>query len=421
MGKLKDLIEFLESAHDITGEISRKLNKIQEQYNLNYNNAESVRTSEIEFLQKEFFADNSRFPEEVVKKYNDNLPGHTVKFDKNIADLLLKRDELKKEIAMINSEKTINFDSMKKFNSKLDKKEEELKERVKKTQFKISDYNKRIDEINTGFGFITNFFKMKSIEKDKNKLLERRDKLVDQIEDIRKSWIEKSGEKETVDKEIQEMWNYSQTEYSIINEKIKNLTERRESLINRAAFKETLDSLYGNEKYLTSGITVKKFDKCSKCKSINTDSIFYCSYCGEPFDKNREDIAGSLIETGELNKIHKNLTEGIKGTVSFIALIRGIRDGIKTFLKSVKEVKSSQDQYSQLPSLKIDVPAFSMNFKQKISELNSAIDKEYFNLHPTELALKLKNDTDNILNQSNIEKFFSLMGDELNKTTKEQW
>jgi hypothetical protein len=127
-----------------------------------------------------------------------------------------------------------------------------------------------------------------------------------------------------------------------------------------------------------------------------------------------------LAEVGELNSVHANLLEGITGSVSILALMKSIGTGVGEFIKSVESVKASEDKYP-LPKLTIDVPEFTKKLADKIVEFNPKIDVKFFNLHPLEFSSSFADYTDKVFTDSNIEKFFSGMGNELNKTTKAQW
>jgi chromosome segregation ATPase len=421
MGSLKEMIGFLDDTRKIMESILDKLGKLQEHFNRNYNNVIAVRNSEIQFLQKEFFTRPESFPAEIRELYSRNLKTQEKIFSENLSAIIKKRDELKSNIDQINKDRIDFSEKLKKSNTTLDAKEEALKKKVEELEAKTSAYNKTIDELNTGFGFITNFFKMKKIEEEKEAILLKRDELVGQVETIRNKWVEAEKTIGEQDLKIQENWNYLQTEYSITSEKIETLEKNKDELIKKGAFSEALAELQGSEKYLSARSGARAPEKCRKCGSANSTNLFFCDFCGEPFAENRGDIEGSLVETGELNRIYTALTEGVKEAVSNIALMRGIRDGVNTFTESIKKVKSTEDTYSQLPKLKIDVPKFTAEMSEKISEIEKGIDVKFFNLHPLDFAMKIKADTEKTLTKDSIEKFFTLMGDELNKTTKAQW
>lgn len=275
--------------------------------------------------------------------------------------------------------------------------------------------------MNTGFGFITNFFTMKKTDRLKKELLDKRNEHIDQIENIRNKWIKAETDIGQQDSQIQEKWTYLQAEYSILTEKILNLETTREDLIKKSAFTEAIGSLSGYEKYLSINAEKEKPGKCRSCNSRNLKNIFFCDFCGSPFSENRPDIEGSLIETGELNNIFLSLKQGIKQSVSLIALMRGIKEGVNKFLQSIKDVKATEDKYSQLPTLKINVPLFSKDFAEKLKEIDKSIEIKLQDIHPLKFAEEIEKNTSSILNGPDIEKFFVLMGNELNKRTKEQW
>ena len=101
--------------------------------------------------------------------------------------------------------------------------------------------------------------------------------------------------------------------------------------------------------------------------------------------------------------------------------MRGLKEGVNKFLKSIIDVKATEDKYSQLPALKIDVPAFSKAFADNLKKIDKSIEIKLQDIHPLKFAEEIEKNTSPILNGPDIEKFFVLMGNELNKSTKEQW
>ncbi|MFA5519053.1 MAG: hypothetical protein WDA74_07360 [Spirochaetota bacterium] len=421
MSSLKDMIAFLNDTTETLESISNKLEKIQSLFNKNFNNVIKVRTDEIEFLQEEFFKNKSNFPVEVDNLFKDAINPQSKIFNEKLLKLKSEKNEMEQNLEKINSSRIAFMKKLKKSNVTLDTKEESLKEKINLLEDEIDAYNKKIDEMNTGFGFIINFSSMKQTDKLKKELLEKRDAYIDQIENTRNRWIESEKDIGEKDLQIQEKWNYLQAEYSILVEKILNLEENQEELIKKGAFTKAIGSLSGYEKYLALNEKKEKPEKCPLCKSQNLKNIFFCDFCGAPFSDNRPDIEGSLIETGELNNIFLSLQEGIKQSVSLIALIRGLKQGLNKFLQSIKGVKATEDRYSQLPTLRINIPEFSKGFAEKLKNMDKSIEIKLQNVHPLKFAEEIKKNTSFILNEPDIEKFFQLMGNELNKSTKEQW
>lgn len=421
MGSLKSMISFLENTSGTLTSIAEKLEKIQSYFNSNFNNVAKIRSDEIEFLQNEFFRDKNLFPAEINRLYNDALKSQSDIFSRKLSELKSKKEEMEKNIKDINSSRIKYMYKLKKSNQTLDSKEEKLKEKINILEDEINSYNQKIDEMNTGFGFITNFFSMRKADKLKKELIDKRSEYIEQIENIRNKWIKAEDDIGQQDSQIQEQWNYLQAEYSILCEKLLNLESNRESLIKKGAFTEAIGSLSGYEKYLALNSEKSKPEKCPECSSQNKKNLFFCDYCGTRFAGDSPDIEGSLIETGELNNIFFSLREGIKQSVSLIALMRGLKEGVKKFLKSIKDVKATEDKYSQLPELKIDVPAFSMDFSEKLKVIDKGIEVKLNNIHPLQFAEEIEKNTAHILTGDDIEKFFTLMGNELNKRTKEQW
>jgi len=420
MGTLNDMLTFLTSTKRNLHKIIELLEKKQIEYNDNLNRIIDIRKNELNFLLESYQNNASSFPEELQKKYNIKHKEQKTIFEKNLnklkkEKLKFKNDFNKKDINRLNYIRDI-----KKQNSSLDGREENLKKKVIILQDSIDKFNTRIDELNTGFGFASNFFKMKKISREKEALIEEQYTLASQIELLREKWTtaEKDYEEKTVI--LQEDWNNSFLDYTTIIEKIDYLMKWQISIISKAAMVETLKDIKGYERYINVDIPDKRIKRCRHCSSPNESNLYYCRICGEHFTENKDSVMDSLVEYGELNKIFEDCKEGIKLCISTIALMKGLKKGTKTFISSVSDVKKSQDQYASLSTLKITIPKKTNVLSKYIKELKSSVDNAKKTKHPlyfyNSVSPILKNITAN-----EIEGFFKAMGDELNKTTKEQW
>ncbi len=420
MGSLGKMIDFLEETEGEVKDIREKLEEIQEYFNGNFNNITKIRTREITWLQEAFFEEESEFPKELVQSYEKNLPSARESFEKQFKNLTQRMQKLRGSMTTNDVKRAEIIAAIRGNNKKLDNREEKLKASVGNYEADLAEYNNRIDELNSGFGFIINFFKMKAIQKEKDRLIDRRDDLIDQIEEIRGKWQEQMLKMEEKDTAMQDQWLEEKAELSMTEEKLSILEHNRELLIQRAAFMDSLQDLTGREKFGIQGAPSKP-GGCRRCKSDNTSNYYFCRYCGEPFGEDRQDITGSLGELGELNIAFEDVQKGIQESVSFIALMKGLLKGIDVFTGSVKDVKKSQDQYSTLSKLKIDVPGGSAEFSDKIKKINDSLGVKFKNLHPAEFAESFKKYSEEVLTDKKIEAFFTAMGDELDRTTKEQW
>ena len=421
MADLKQMLQFLDETGKTVNGIHKKFVSVQEFFNRNYNNVNSIRNEELEFLQDEFFADSGRFPREIRKAYESGLKAAEASFTENLNILKGQKSALGEKLKSLDTSRLEYARTLKESNLDLDRKEEKIKAGIAELEEKILDYNRTIGEMATGFGFFTNIFRMRTIEKEKKELLARRTELVERIEAVRNQWVQAEKDLGGKDAEIQNTWTNLQTEFALLTEKIGTLEKNRDILIQKSAFYEALNTLSGREKYIELKASGTPADTCPACGSKNENNLFFCKFCGSRFAVDRPDLEGSLVETGELNQVYTDLTEGIRESVSLIALMRGLQNGINTFVKSVKSVKESQDKFTQLPKLQIDVPGASAGFADKLKSFEKDLDVTFYNLHPRDFVQAVKKAAAGLLTAENIEKFFTPMGDELNIRTKEQW
>jgi hypothetical protein len=420
MGSLGGMISFLKGVDGNLEKIITNLNKIQNTFNDNFINVELMRNNEVKVLQEKYFKNPESFPEEIKKIYSEEYKIQIKEFDDNLKKISKERDDLEKDMNRADDSRIKFFKKLKSNNKKLDNKEEKLKIDIKKLEAKIVEYNLKIDELNTGFGFIINFFRMRTLQKTKDGIIGVRDDYVERVEEIREKWEEKSSKYSGEEDKYKKEWNELQIKLSLIKEKIEYFVNNKEDIVQKGAFSAVLKKIKGIEKFLISKEKFEKPEKCKRCKSENKLNLFFCRYCGDRFKEDRPDIIGSLIEVGEINFIYNDLIGGIKKSVSFIALLNGLKGGVKKFTESVLTVEQSQNDYASLCKLKIDVPEYSKELSEVIRNIYKDIDVKYYNHHPKDFIENFKDSTET-LSADNIGKFFNLMGDELNKTTKSQW
>ena len=421
MGDLHGFLKFLSDTEKTLTSAIGKLETIQKTYNVNFNSIVAARTAEIEFLRDEFFKNEESFQPAVRKKYLAGLSLQTKIFDDKMSELKGKKIELMTAMARLEDERINLLKRIKGDNQKLDGVEERLKKDVADLEERIDEYNEKISELTGGFGFITNFFGMRKIRDKKEALLSERDTLVVRIEEVRGQWGKKEQSYAEKTDDIQERWNNKKLELALVTEKIGHIGNNRDDIIRNAALMAVLDGLGGSGEFIPEVAGEKPPEYCPSCKNAVGSSRFFCSICGFRFVPNRTDISGSLVETGELNMAFNHYITGITGSVSTLALMKGILQGVEKFSKSMISVKASQDRYSALAKLIIDVPGKSAAFAKKIEEFNGKIDAHLKTAHPLAFAEAMKTITEKDFAEKNIASFFNQMGEELNRATGEQW
>lgn len=421
MDDLGKMISFLKDTGDTLQGVTAKIDTLMTYYNSNFNSVNTVRNDEYRFLESEFFTHSEQFPRELREGFEKETSNQEKLFRENRQKLKEKLDAGTHELKSLDKKRESLLATMKSKNQKLDTREEMLKTHISEHDIRIAEYNKKIDLLNSGFGFILNFFKMRKIQKTKEDILAERDVLIDEIESVRCKWQEASEEIAGEEKSLREEWNNRHVEKAIIAEKLEYLQKNSGELVRKAALHTLITSLSPDSGMPAAGLTEKKPETCGACKIENTTQHYFCRYCGSRFSGDRRDVAGSLVEIGELNTVYALLENGMKQSVSFLALTKGILQGIQEFVKSVESVKKSQDTYSALPKLRISVPQSSAAFAEKIHELARTLGEADYHHHPLEFSKSVTEYTDSVFTEKQIAQFFNAMGDELNKTTKEQW
>jgi len=421
MDDLGKMISFLKDTGDTLQHITGTIDTLMNHYNTNFNSVTAVRNDEYRFLEGEYFTHPELFPEEIHQLFRKEHGTQDTLYRKKLDELHEQLDTVTREQKKVNKNRDSLLDDITKKNRTLDTREEVLKKRIAGLDTKIDEYNRTIDTLNSGLGFLMNFFRMRKIQKTKEDILGERAVLIEEIEEVRDKWLTAHAESTGTENTLIEEWNNNNVQQSILAEKIRYLHDNRPELVNKAALHAVLTSHPWKGIQPEGGLPEDIPASCTVCGLQNTAQQYFCRYCGSRFAGDRTDVSGSLTEIGELNEVYTVLETGMKQSVSFLALMKGILQGTKEFVKSVSSVKASQDQYSSLPALRIAVPETSAAFAEKIKELSASLESGDYERHPLDFSDRVREYSDSVFTEKNISQFFNAMGEELNKATGEQW
>jgi predicted nucleic acid-binding Zn-ribbon protein len=388
MGRLKDFYGYLEERRKLLAEVEGHLCKLQEKYESYFSEISKVRDSEFKQLRDIILTDRSKLPDNFNQALDKNLQKQERQFDGKLDDLNRERDKLQKEAEEKRRASAKAEKAVRRSNVNLDREEEELKARNQKLLTQITEFNRRIKEMGKGFGFFTNLFKMRSLQKERKVLDEQQADLAARIDRLRQRWQERDARHH--DKE---------TKYRIVQ---------------RSAMEQVLFDLQPNLAEAQKGDP-----PCPRCKMPNPKSHRFCHICAIRLTEDRPDFKGSIGEIAEINIHHARFSEGMQACQEIIGLVRGLKTGLEAFKKSVDDVMDSERRYP-LPKLKIDVPKKSMSYGKHFDGLKQIAAAD-LSLHPKAFAKKIQTMTSEIFTENRIKDFFETMGNELSRQADSQW
>lgn len=414
MGSLKEFKKFLDGRGEVLERAEATLCAMQEKYESFYTEVSSVREAELAQLREHIMTSRASLPPDFTKRLDHARTEAEQDYDRKLAELKKSRDGLLERAEETRLSSIREEEVGRKKNVNLDQQEEALKAEVAKILPQIEEYNRRIREMGTGFGFFRNLFAMRALEKERAVLDEQQVSLSARIDALRKAW--ETQEKKHADKEaeLRERWVGLKSEADAIETKIEHVMSMRSRMVERTMLER---ALYPYRPQLSpSGPDDRP---CPRCGQPNPPTHHFCRLCARRLQADRPDFEGSLYEIAELNLHHEIFSEGMKACQELIGLVRGLKSGLENFTKSVEEMIATEGRYP-LPKLQIDVPQWSVEYGRKFDRLVE-LSAPGGVFHPKELATRIEEATRTLYTEPQIKQFFETMGEELTRQAEAQW
>lgn len=414
MGGLTQFKQYLDERYTILNDLENRLCKLQSKYEDYFAEIAKVRESELQQLTEHILADRSRLPEWFNQKLDAAQADLEQEFDEQLNDLKAKREKILQgaEKARQNSfkaEKKIKAD-----NHLLDSEEEQLKARNEKLLKNITAYNKRIKSLNKGFGFFSNFFKMKQLAAEKKVLDDEQADIAARIESLRSRWQQSSSSYENSEEDLQAQWIKAETEAAALSAKIQALRLAHPKMMVRSTIQRVLHQQERKPPYAGEGDPA-----CPRCKMPNRADNHFCYFCAQRLGDDNPDFEGSLEEISEINRHFQRFSDGMMSCQEIIGLVRGLLSGIKAFTQSVKDMQTSAVKYD-LPILDIKIPKASLDYGGNFDRLSNTLNKD-LSMHPKLFASQVNTMIDFIFTEEQIMNYFESMGEELNRKAEARW
>lgn len=413
MGTLTDFDTFLVNRRKTVTQIEERLTALQAKYETFFTEVSAVREKELAQLIGHVTKGPDGIPPVLAKQLATAQAQATKDFEEMLSVLELEKESLAKAAEEIRAKSMAEEEAVHKRNLDLDAKEEALKARDEALLKQIDDYNGRIRELGTGFGFFKNFFAMRRLQAERDALDAEQASLAHLIEKVRTAWAERDATWAANEAARREKWIESRTRLSAAETKIDALREARTRMILRTTAEKVLF-----ERKPKVVAPAKGDPPCPRCKSPNSKASSFCRICAARLLPDRPDLEGSLEEIAEANVHYLRFAEGMKSCQQVIALVRGLGLGLEAFRKSVLSMIESQSKYP-LPKLQIDVPPECVEYGKNLTLLRDAVAPEQ-SLHPKEFGEQMEALT-KVFGEDAIKAWFERMGEEMSACAKKQW
>jgi hypothetical protein len=414
MGTLKDFSAYLDDRRAVLGRVEKKLGALLEKYETFFGEVARVREAELGQL-RDLLRAGKDVPPDVRSEVEQAAAQQGELFDKKLAELQRQWRDLQAKADKVRSESLAEEQRLRPMNTALDSEEESLKERNAQLLASIERYNAQIREMSWGFGFFWNLFRMRALQKERQRLDREQADVAARIEVLRLRWQEREQGYAKREADRQAEWVRLRTEAAALASKVEYLQGSRERLVERGALEKVL---FGRAPQLSE----PKADDpaCPRCRQRNAPESHFCRICAQRLSPDRPDFLGSLAEIAEVNWHFERFAEGVRACQEILGLVGGLRSGTLNFSRSVNDMIESQHRHS-LGLLQIDVPASSVQYAKSFDELLARVEQSGASLHPLEFAQQIHTMVQQTFTEPRIKAFFETMGQELSRQAERQW
>lgn len=413
MGRLSDVLDHLDERAATVAAAEKALLETQARYESYFAELQAARENELSQLSQHVSSHRGQLPTWLETDLEDARAAVEKEFEAELERLRGDVRTVDEDAERARAESAAAEDAVRERNLDLDRREEALKERNAALLRRIADYNRRIAELGSGFGFFKNLFAMGRLRKERRKIDAEQEDVAAQVDRVRAQWVQREKEHAEREAGLRAAWTERRARAAALSAKLEYLEEARPRIVSRSTLERVLYTRFAEPE-----VPREDGPRCSRCQSPNAPGAAFCHICAVRLAVDRPDFEGSLQEIGELNHHHRKFAEGMKGCQQTIGLVRGLRSGLAAFRKSVEGVQGSEERYP-LPKLRIDVPAEAVAFGRAFDALREAAQKGT-HLHPQDFAAVLAEAARDLTPEA-IQAYFQGMGEELTRCAKSQW
>jgi len=414
MGRLRDFSRHLDGRREALGRAEAGLLTLQEKFETFFAEVTRVREVELGQLIELTLADRSSLPTWYNAAVDEASAAVAKQMEAEEARLAAEMNELRTKAEEIRSVSARKEQMIRGRNARLDREEEELKDRNAALLTSIADYNGKIKALGTGFGFFSSFFKMRRLAVTKAELDREHGDVAARIEALRARWVNEERDFVSREEDLSAQWTELEKRIAAISARLEALDAKRPAILVRSTIEKVLEGRRPTQEDPGADAVT-----CSRCQMRNSPAQHFCSICAYRLGEDRQDFDGSLEEIAEINRHHERFSEGMEACQEIIGLVRGMKSGVEAFAESVAEVQASEDKYP-LPKLEIDVPRTSLEIGAQFDRLADFAGQDY-SQHPKVFADRFDEYFAQHFTEAKIQEFFETMGEELSRQAGAQW
>jgi chromosome segregation ATPase len=381
--KLADFYGYVRANRKRISDIYREIEEIQYQFNELYAQQVEKRNARIAALvpqlQPEGGADLPPQLQQLLRAQvqleRKAIEQEIATLTKEVAQKRHKTDEL-----IQNSQRQVAY--LREQNPILDQQEEELKARAAAIESEIQETNAKLKSLSWfPIGWLSNFFKRRSLGREREQLADNLEAVRDGIRKVREKWLAEKTRLQEAQTDLKGEWQAVSVEASQGQARLDYLSANieQESMRNAA------------------------WSMLSDLKEVPV---------------NQGTWSEQLSPLVELTRSKAEYEAGLRSVAEILGLLQGLGEGMDRFIRSVGTVYEEQRRY-KLPSLTVKLSDAVTSFHAIWPDFQAKVkDEKYLGLHPLEFERRIKEILPARLGEAAIQKMFEDMGEALSQATK---
>jgi predicted nucleic acid-binding Zn-ribbon protein len=274
-------------------------------------------------------------------------------------------------------------------NPQFDESEEQVKARRVELQAQLDDLNQRIEKLGKGLGFLTNFFKVGKLDRERQRIIGQLQYAERELKEIRDKWEAKKAEFTAQQEEAKARWQEASLELAQLQGELELLDDdaARERLILQRAARRVIDDLK------------------------------------EQVDCPDADFQQKLDAMVQLNITTDDYHESLGKAAGLIAMLDAIVQGLGSMQESVGALVREQRMHSAyLPKLQVQIPGEAKAFHGQWDRLyQMVLDEKAICEHPADFVEEIEPVLEQQLSDAAIGRMFDALGGALSRAADEQW
>jgi len=385
---LDQLDKFLADARGKVGAVAQEVSEVQLQFTSAHAVNKNMHDTTLNDLSLRATFDLNALPSDVRKAIDGRAKTERGTLDKRRQELLSqivpKAEQISDDLLKRAQTATADIELV---NPRLNAEEEKLKADLAQMQKELDQLNAEIKRLSGCLTVFINFFKINELDRKRHKLLGRMEENAGSLKRVREEWAKTKTDYTKEESELQQQWQQANVDAARAREELSQLNDdanREQLALHRATF-------YVFDNWKT------------------------------PLPADGSPLIDEINQMVKLNISTDTYEEGLGKVAGFIALFKGVSDGLQSVGQSVDALIKEQSMHSAyLKPVSVNVDDGVTQFHQQWDELRNKLkDEQAMVQHPADFIKLFDAEVNGPLAEKAIAGMFDSLSRSLQAATKD--